>query len=278
MKEVIKYEDESIVLKFLYETIIGRILLLFITRATFSKLVTWLLDCRISVIFIKPFIKKNNIDTSLYEDRKYKSFNDYFTRNKKEINIDEDRKAFISPCDCKLSVYKASDRTFRIKHVDYSLDSLLKNSELAKEYKDDYVVICRLTPDNYHRYCYIDSGYQEKNNKIKGILHTVQPIALKRYNFYKTNTREWTILHTNNFNEVVHIEIGAMTIGKIKNEHENYIFKKGEEKGYFEFGGSTIVLLVKKGIITIDEDILENSKNNIETYVKYGEKIGKKNT
>ena len=186
--------------------------------------------------------------------------------------------AFISPCDSKLSVYTISDDlTLYIKDSYYTIDTII-DKKILKEYKEGYALVFRLSPTDYHRYCYIDSGYQEKNNKIKGILHTVQPIALKRYNFYKTNTREWTILHTNNFDEVVHIEIGAMAIGKIKNEHENYIFKKGEEKGYFEFGGSTIVLLVKKGIINIDEDILENSKNNIETYVKYGEKIGKKNT
>ena len=65
-------------------------------------------------------------------------------------------------------------------------------------------------------------------------------------------------------------------MGRIKNHHQNYSFKKGEEKGYFEFGGSTIVLLFKKDTITIDKDILDNSKDNIETIVKYGEKIGKK--
>ena len=64
-------------------------------------------------------------------------------------------------------------------------------------------------------------------------------------------------------------------VGRIKNNHEEYEYKKGEEKGYFEFGGSTIVLLFKKGIITLDKDIIENSKENIETIVKYGEKIGK---
>ena len=274
MKEVVKNEDESIILKFLYETIIGRILLLFITRATFSKLVTWLLDCRISVIFIKPFIKKNNIDTSLYEDKKYKSFNDYFTRNKKEINIDENKEAFISPCDCKLSVYKASDRTFKIKHIDYSLDSLLKNSELAKEYRDDYVVICRLTPDNYHRYCYIDSGYHGTNKKIRGVLNTVRPIAVENKKVYVTNQRSYTVLDTDNFGKVIQVEVGALMVGKIKNEHKNYFFTKGEEKGFFKYGGSTIILLVKKDNVKIDNYLINNTKTGYETIINMGDKIG----
>ena len=267
-------------LSFFYNTLLGRILLKICTMKFISDIAGIYMNSRLSKYKIKKFIKDNKIKITDYEKTNYNSFNEFFTRKiisiKRPINMT--KTAFISPCDSKLSVYTISnDLTLNIKNSYYTIDTII-DKKILKEYKEGYALVFRLSPTDYHRYCYIDSGYQEKNNKIKGILHTVQPIALKRYNFYKTNTREWTILHTNNFNEVVHIEIGAMTIGKIKNEHENYIFKKGEEKGYFEFGGSTIVLLVKKGIITIDEDILENSKNNTETYVKYGEKIGKKNT
>lgn len=267
-------------LSFFYNTLIGRILLKICTMKFISDIAGRYMNSRLSKYKIKKFIKDNKIKITDYEKTNYNSFNEFFTRKiisiKRPINMT--KTAFISPCDSKLSVYTISDDlTLYIKDSYYTIDTII-DKKILKEYKEGYALVFRLSPTDYHRYCYIDSGYQEKNNKIKGILHTVQPIALKRYNFYKTNTREWTILHTNNFDEVVHIEIGAMAIGKIKNEHENYIFKKGEEKGYFEFGGSTIVLLVKKGIINIDEDILENSKNNIETYVKYGEKIGKKNT
>lgn len=267
-------------LSFFYNTLIGRILLKICTMKFISDIAGRYMNSRLSKYKIKKFIKDNKIKITDYEKTNYNSFNEFFTRKiisiKRPINMT--KTAFISPCDSKLSVYTISDDlTLYIKDSYYTIDTII-DKKILKEYKEGYALVFRLSPTDYHRYCYIDSGYQEKNNKIKGILHTVQPIALKRYNFYKTNTREWTILHTNNFDEVVHIEIGAMAIGKIKNEHENYIFKKGEEKGYFEFGGSTIVLLVKKRIINIDEDILENSKNNIETYVKYGEKIGKKNT
>ena len=267
-------------LSFFYNTLIGRILLKICTMKFISDIAGIYMNSRLSKYKIKKFIKDNKIKITDYEKTNYNSFNEFFTRKiisiKRPINMT--KTAFISPCDSKLSVYTISDDlTLYIKDSYYTIDTII-DKKILKEYKEGYALVFRLSPTDYHRYCYIDSGYQEKNNKIKGILHTVQPIALKRYNFYKTNTREWTILHTNNFDEVVHIEIGAMAIGKIKNEHENYIFKKGEEKGYFVFGGSTIVLLVKKGIINIDEDILENSKNNIETYVKYGEKIGKKNT
>ena len=50
-------------------------------------------------------------------------------------------------------------------------------------------------------------------------------------------------------------------VGKINNHHQEYTFTKGEEKGMFEFGGSTIVLLVKENTVNIDEEILQNTKN-----------------
>ena len=101
-------------------------------------------------------------------------------------------------------------------------------------------------------------------------------MAFKKYNVYKTNCREYTILHTENFGDVVQIEVGALLVGKIKNIHRNYTFKKGEEKGYFEFGGSTICVLVEDNKVNIFEEIINNTQKGYETVVKYGERIGTK--
>lgn len=278
MKEIISINEEGVVLRFLYNTILGRILLLFITKATFSKIATKFLDSNISRILIKPFVKKYKIDTELYIDKKYKSFNDFFKRIKKEeyINIDTNPDSFISPCDCKLSVYKASENTFKIKGVSYDLELLLKSKFLAQDYKDGYVVVCRLTPDNYHRYCYIDNGYHDANKKIKGNLNTVRPIATTKKDVFITNARSYTVLDTSNFGQVIQIEVGALMVGKIKNNYTNHSFKKGEEKGFFEYGGSTIILLVKNDKVKIDNYLLNNTKNGYETIVSIGDKIGVK--
>ena len=278
MKEVISINEEGVVLRFLYNTILGRILLLFITKATFSKIATKFLDSNISRILIKPFVKKYKIDTELYIDKKYKSFNDFFKRIKKEeyINIDTNPDSFISPCDCKLSVYKASENTFKIKGVSYDLELLLKSKFLAQDYKDGYVVVCRLTPDNYHRYCYIDNGYHDANKKIKGNLNTVRPIATTKKDVFITNARSYTVLDTSNFGQVIQIEVGALMVGKIKNNYTNHSFKKGEEKGFFEYGGSTIILLVKNDKVKIDNYLLNNTKNGYEIFVSIGDKIGVK--
>lgn len=156
----------------------------------------------------------------------------------------------------------------------YRISDLLKNDFIARRYDGGYCFIYRLEVDDYHRYCYIDDGTKTDNIFIKGELHTVNPIALKKYNVYKRNSREYTILHTDNFGDVVHMEVGALCVGKICNHHNEYYFSKGEEKGMFQFGGSTIVQIFEKNKIIPDKDIIINSKNGFETIVHYGEKTG----
>ena len=269
--------ESSKTLNFFYCTFIGRILLKIVTTKFISNIIGLYMNSKMSRNKIKKFVTKNNINTFEYEYRNYKSYNDFFTRKvipyKRPINARTD--ILISPCDGKLIAYKINeDLTLNIKDSYYSIDSLVEGN-IINDYIDGYALVFRLSTDNYHRYCYIDNGTKGKNHYIKGVFHTVQPISLNKYNFYKTNSREYTILNTKNFGKVIDIDIGALGVGRIKNNHEKYEFKKGEEKGYFEFGGSTIVLLIKKNIVNLDKDILENSKENIETLVKYGERIGK---
>jgi len=271
--------ESSGTLNFFYDNFFGRILLKIAISKTISNIIAIYMNSRLSRRKINKFVEKNNINTFEYESKNYKSYNEFFTRKvipyKRPINSESDR--FISPCDSKVLVYKINeDLTLKIKDSYYSIDTLV-DKKIMNHYKDGYAFIFRLSVDNYHRYCFIDSGTKEADKYIKGVFHTVQPIALKNYNFFKTNSREYTVLHTKHFGDVIQVEVGAMGVGRIVNNHQIHKFKKGEEKGYFEFGGSTIVVLVKKNILVVDKDILENSKENIETIVKYGEGIAKNN-
>ena len=99
---------------------------------------------------------------------------------------------------------------------------------------------------------------------------------LRTFKVYTKNRRSWTILHTDNFGDVAQIEVGAFSVGGIKNHHENYSFKKGEEKGYFDLHGSTIVLLFEKDRILLDEEICKITQGGQEYKVCYGQKIGVK--
>jgi len=262
---------------FLYNTLIGRCILKVLTRPFVSRLAGKYMDSSLSASGIKSFIRKNNIDMSDYAERKYKSFNDFFTREiKKDArSIDMTPTSFISPCDGKISAYTISDdSSFEIKGSIYTVDELFENKSIKNAYSGGIMIVIRLTVTDYHRYMYPDSGYKEGNIYIPGIFHTVQPIAQTRYKIYKTNSREYTILHTDNFGDVIQMEVGAMMVGKILNYHSDHHFSRGEEKGRFEFGGSTVVLMVKKDTVNLNENIPLDSDEEIN--VKQGEKIGTK--
>ena len=271
------YIKESNVVRFFYGTIIGRLIVRIFSIPLFSKIMGLFLDSKLSKFKIKSFIKKNNIDMSLYKEKDYKSFNDFFTREIKNIDYSKNKDDFISPCSSKLSVYDINEEgLYRIKNSYYRIKDLVNNDLIYKEFIGGKLLIFRLEATDYHRYIYIDNGSKEKNVFVPGILNTVRPIVLKHFNIYKQNSREYTIMHTDNFDDVIQIEVGAIMVGKINNKHEEYTFKKGEEKGMFEFGGSTIVLMIKKDIVDLDSDIIKNSSDGFETKVSVGESIGKR--
>lgn len=275
--EIQQNETQNKMLTFLYQTTPGRILLIHIIKPWFSKLSGFLLNMPVSRLLIAPFVKKNNINLSEYEHKNYSSYNDFFTRKIKEgcRKIDYKPKHLIAPCDSKLSVYSINKNArFKIKDTMYSMESLVRSKKLASHYDGGTLLVFRLTVDDYHRYCYIDNGTNTRNYHIQGVFHTVNPLANDVFPIYKENTREFSILKSENFGNVMMMEVGALLVGKIVNYHEKANVTRGEEKGKFEFGGSTVIICFEKGIINIDEDILNNSINGIETAVKMGEKIG----
>lgn len=274
---IVTNHKQNELLKKLYDTAYGRCLLKVLTLPAVSKAAGLYMDSPLSKPLIAPFIRKNGIDTSQYIMRDFRSYNQFFTRRIKPEKrpIDRVPSHLISPCDSKLSVYRIDiGSVFAIKGSHYRVCDLLKNSFLARRFEGGYCCIFRLEVDDYHRYCYIDSGRKSDNVFIAGELHTVNPIAMKRYNIYKRNSREYTVLHTDNFGDVAQIEVGAMLVGRICNRHGVHEFVRGEEKGRFEFGGSTIVLLFERDAIVPDPDLLKNTAEGFETVVKYGEKIG----
>ena len=271
-------KKESFVLRFLYHTYLGRFLLKVLTTRFVSQLGGFLLNTRFSKVFIKSFVRKNKIHLEdYYQD--FTNFNEFFSRKiHEELRpIDKKSSALISPSDGWLSAYKIQEGlVLPIKQSHYSICSLLQNEELSSFYEDGICLVLRLCVDNYHRYCYIDTGTKEENVFIPGKLHTVRPIALEKYPVFTENAREYTVLNTEHFGKVVQIEVGALFVGKIQNYHEGYSFTKGEEKGKFLYGGSTIVLLFQKNAVKIPDFYFEKTKIGEEILVKMGEKIGEK--
>lgn len=275
--ECITNTSQDEFLKKLYGSSLGRFSLKLLTQPILSRIAGMFLDSSCSKFLIEPFLNSNNIDRSQFIMDGFNCFNDCFTRRIKDDmrKIDMNPEHLISPCDCKVLSYDIeSDSTFIIKNTKYTVASLLKDKKLADRYSQGNITILRLSVDDYHRYCYIDDGCKTSNRFIPGILHTVNPIANEYAKIYSENSREYTLLHTKNFGDVIQIEVGALLVGRIKNHHNKHSFKRGEEKGMFEYGGSTIVLLTKKDKVKIDTDILENTADGFETKVQMGEKIG----
>ena len=265
-------------LNLLYGTAPGRAALKLLTKPVVSQAAGFALEHPLSTVAIPPFVVMKHIKMSDYAKIKYRSFNAFFTRPVKPEARPVDRapESLIAPCDAKLTVVPIGENThFTVKGADYSLAAFLGCKKLAAHYRGGQVLIFRLTPDDYHRYCYPDDCGIGKTRLIRGELHTVNPVsAAHNVKVYHRNTRTVTMLKTKHFGHVLQIEVGAMFVGKIVNHPHGETVVRGIEKGYFEFGGSTVVLVLEAGAAEIDTQILKNSANGAETIVRYGSRIG----
>jgi len=273
-------------LNWTYDTRVGKSLLeVFIKRKLFSSIMGSYMDLPYSKKRIPSFVQELELDI-LEADREkpeeYASFNDFFARKLKPgaRKIDMDRNSFISPADGRVLAYENIDirEVIQVKAFVYSLAELFQRDSLAKEYDGGTCIVVRLCPADYHRFHFPADGVPGESIAIKGQYYSVSPIALgKVANIYCQNKREYTILKTEDFGEVVLMEVGATCVGSIIQTYEaGKEVKKGDEKGYFKFGGSTTILFIKKGMLKVDEDIIKNTDAGIETRVLMGERIGQR--
>jgi len=265
-------------LKLMYRGKLGRLFLFLFTSRFMTKLSGFYANSAFSKRKIASFINNNDIDMDDYKKAAasgFSSFNDFFTRKVDEGKrpLDADRDALISPADSRLSIYKIDETLrFTIKGDDFSFKDFLAGDEIAEAFTDGFLFIFRLCVDDYHRYIFIDDGRRRYSRHIRGRFHTVRHIALKD-DYFKENEREYSVLATDRFKEMIQAEIGAMMVGKIVN-HEVTSFKRGDEKGMFMFGASTVVLAFKKDTVKPDDEILKNTNEGYETRVRLGEKVG----
>lgn len=266
----------------LLEVIYGHALTRMLLRPFLSPAVSDIcgkfLSTRLSRRIVPSFVKKNHIDLGIYERQEFDSYNAFFTRKIKaeQRPINEQKNILISPSDGKVTAYPITQKgRFWIKHTQYTAAQLLKDERLAERYMGGWIYVIRLTVDDYHRYCYVADGRKSRQRKIRGVLHTVNPVANDYYPIYKMNSREYCILKTKELGTILLMEVGALMVGKISNHEEDSAqVKRGDEKGMFEFGGSTIVVMTEPGMAEPDKDIIQNTKAQAETLVKMGEPIG----
>ena len=269
-------EKETLSLRFLYKTPPGRLILKALVRPGFSKAAGRFLSSPVSRHIVPVYKKLNDIDTGDCVLQKYDSFNEFFYRKRKEEHFDEDPAGLISPCDGLLSVYPIDEEnTYRIKNVEYNLEQLLRDEELAQSFSGGLCLIFRLTPKHYHRYCFAADGEIVGRRRIEGVLHCVRPIAYTNRPVFMENSREYVEIDTKTFGKIIQMEVGALMVGKIHNHENVFHAVKGQEKGCFEFGGSTIIVITQKDCLDVPEEYLQKTKLGLETDVRKGQIVGR---
>ena len=270
---------ESLPLRFLYRTAPGRMVLKLLVRPGLSRAVGAFLDSGLSRPLIRPFLRSNQIDLTgiAIPEGGFPSFNACFSRRREETPFDPEPAHFCSPCDSLLSVVPIdANSTFQIKHTAYSLEALLEDAALARDFQGGTALIFRLTPAHYHRYHFADGGRILRQVTIPGVLHCVRPIAMEQFPVYIRNSRAYTLYDSEQFGRLVQMEVGALLVGRIVNHPDPGRFVRGQEKGWFAFGGSTIVVLARKNALLINDCILDGLQGNQEIPVRLGQWIGTK--
>ncbi|KAJ7433051.1 phosphatidylserine decarboxylase-domain-containing protein [Mycena galericulata] len=219
--------------------------------------------------------------------KKYRTFNDFFSRKLKPdarpVDNAEDPLAICSAADCRLTVYQTVDlaKEFWIKGRNFTIPNLLNvpaDSEKASAFDGSSLAIFRLAPSDYHRFhCPIDGTVGDVVH-IPGQYYTVNPQAVNEPGFdvFTANTRSVLYLtHAATGLPVAFVAIGALLVGSIgwtNGGEKGKTVKKGEELGYFAYGGSTVVAVFPKDF---DADLVSNSMVPVETLVKVGNSLGR---
>lgn len=284
-----EYEIEKVAgdkyLEWTYSSPLGMGLLeLLIKKKAFSKMYGVFCDSKRSLKKVKAFVENFDINMShsIKSVDEFGSFNDFFTRKMKQEArpVDKAPEALISPGDGRLLAFQNIDlsKLVQVKGITYSLKELIGDEKEAIKYSGGVCLILRLCPTDYHRFHFVDDGVCGKTVKITGDYYSVNPIALSKVPaLFCKNKREWSIFHSKNFGDILHVEVGATCVGSILQTYTVGEFvEKAHEKGYFKFGGSTTILFLEKDKVKIDEDLVAETEKGLETKVLMGETIGKK--
>ena len=271
--------------RLLYGTFLGKLFSSLVALPFVSRLYGWLQDRPASAAKVAPFIRDFDIDMNHFlpqdgqpDDQPYASFNHFFTRQvTPEARPFAGGNEFPAPCDARYFAYNQLDDQVQIpvKGSMFAAPALLARNKWAASFVGGPGFIARLCPVDYHRFHFPDDGSVLDSWRIPGVLHSVNPWALAfRGDIFMINEREVTILETENFGKLSFVDVGATCVGKIKQTYSDDAFKRGDEKGMFLFGGSTVIVLGEPGRWQIKPEILEHTDQGIETYIKMGRAIG----
>jgi phosphatidylserine decarboxylase len=233
---------------------------------------------------VLPFISHYRLKAEHFADSPdtYKSFNEFFYRKLKPgaRPIAPEQNVAVFPADGRhlgfQNIHEAEG--IFVKGAKFELLRLCGgNEELAGRYREGSIVLSRLCPVDYHRFHFPVSGTPARPVLINGALYSVNPLALKKnINYLTENKRYYTVIQSNEFGPVLMFEVGATCVGSVEFTFSPGVaIRKGDEKGYFKFGGSETILLFEPNRIQLAEDLLAQSKIGRELYAWMGDSMGK---
>ena len=250
-------------------------------RAWFSRWYGWRMSRPSSAARVRPFIEQYGItDEHVKAADAFTSFNDFFYRKLKPASrpVDAADDSAVFPADGRhLGFAKASEvERVYVKGQRFDLGRLLGDDKLAAQFSAGAAVFSRLCPVDYHRFHFPVAGEPGNARLINGPLYSVNPLALRdRLAILWENKRYITEIETEQLGRVLMLEIGATNVGSV---HHTFVptrmVEKGEEKGYFAFGGSATLTLFEPGRVQLAEDLLEQSAQQRELYAKVGDRMG----
>ncbi|MFT5469801.1 MAG: phosphatidylserine decarboxylase [Verrucomicrobiales bacterium] len=272
-------------LRWTYESLPGRAALYALAkRAWFSRLYGWRMSRPGSRERVAPFVEKYGLEAGEFDELdSFGSFNEFFYRKLKPgaRPIDQNEDSIVFPADGRHLGFPnlAECEGFFVKGQKLDLANLLGSTGLAERYQNGSAVLSRLCPVDYHRFHFCADGTPGEPRLINGPLYSVSPIALRRnLSYLAENKRVLTEHQTERFGTVLILEIGATNVGSIKQSFTpQQLLAKGDEKGWFEFGGSATMTLFEPGQIQLADDLIEHSSQQRETYAKMGDRMGMKN-
>lgn len=247
-----------------------------------SRLLGWYCDTGWSKRKIDRVIDELEIDMGDFETPTggFRTFNQWFARSLAPgaRPFDPDPQSFTSPADCRLTVIPDLDTTTAVpvKGATFRIEDLLQSkSNETKDFRGGSVLICRLCPADYHRYHFPADGHPIDSKDISGRYESVNPVAVAAgIPVFTENRRVVARWSLDAFGPAAFVEVGAFGVGGIVDTHGTEPFRKMDEKGYFRYGGSTLVIVVGPDRLKLDTDLVENSSRGIETLIRTGETLG----
>ena len=271
-------------LKFIYTNPLGKLCLwALVKRAIFSKWYGWKMNQNASSAKIIPFIQEYSLDTTDFADEvsSFKNFNEFFFRKLTTSSrpIEKSSETIVFPADGRHLGFQNVDATKQVfvKGQKFNLEKLFGSKELAQPFKGGSLILSRLCPVDYHRFHLPTAGRLHSVELINGHLFSVNPIALRQsLSIFWRNKRYLTLIENEHLGQVAVFLVGATCVGSVHfTAQKSQSYDKGDELGYFSFGGSSVITVFQPGKIKLEDELLQVSSRGHEYYAKMGEVMGR---